>query len=147
MNIYHTHHIVPRHAGGTDDPSNLIKLTVEDHALAHKELYEKYGRWQDHVAWKTLSGQSTVYEASYEAACRGGLKGLEHLKGKTYEEAYGDKAEERRRAVAEGNRRRKGIKYKSMNRSITTNDMKICCIECGHQTSVAQFTRHLRKHN
>ena len=26
MNIYHNHHIVPRHAGGTDDPTNIIKF-------------------------------------------------------------------------------------------------------------------------
>ena len=33
--------------GGTDDPSNLIKLTVEDHAAAHKKLYEEHGKLQD----------------------------------------------------------------------------------------------------
>jgi hypothetical protein len=53
----HKHHIIPRHAGGTDDPDNLVWLTVEEHALAHKELYEKYGRWQDYYAWQGLSGQ------------------------------------------------------------------------------------------
>ena len=36
--IYHNHHIVPRHAGGTDDPSNIIKLTVSEHAEAHLKL-------------------------------------------------------------------------------------------------------------
>jgi hypothetical protein len=61
--IYHKHHIVPRHAGGTDDPSNLVLLSVEDHALAHKELWEKYGRWQDKVAWICLSNQVTSSEA------------------------------------------------------------------------------------
>jgi hypothetical protein len=57
MTIYHSHHIIPKHAGGTDDPSNLIKLTVEEHADAHKQLYEQYGRWQDYVAWQGLSGR------------------------------------------------------------------------------------------
>ncbi len=52
----HKHHIIPRHAGGTDDPSNLIELSIEDHAEAHKVLYEEYGRWQDKLAWKALSG-------------------------------------------------------------------------------------------
>lgn len=147
MNIYHIHHIVPRHAGGTDDPSNLVCLTVEEHAEAHLELYGEHGRWQDYVAWKALSGQAKHSEASYEAARLGGLKGLEHLKGKTYEEAYGDKAEQRRQAVIDGNKRRTGIKYKSMNRRWTNNDIKICCLECKHQTSVAQFGRHLKKHS
>ena len=52
----HKHHIIPRHAGGTDDPSNLVELTVEEHANAHRRLYEEEGRWQDELAWKTLSG-------------------------------------------------------------------------------------------
>jgi hypothetical protein len=56
MNIYHTHHIIPKHAGGTDEPSNLIKLTVEEHAEAHRILFEKFGRKEDELAWKGLSG-------------------------------------------------------------------------------------------
>ena len=43
--------------GGADDPKNIIELTVEEHALAHKKLYEKYGHWQDKFAWQGLSGQ------------------------------------------------------------------------------------------
>lgn len=53
----HKHHIIPKHAGGTDEPSNLIELTTEEHAEAHKKLYEQYGRWQDFYAWQGLSGQ------------------------------------------------------------------------------------------
>lgn len=56
----HLHHIVPIHAGGTDDPSNLVELTVEE---AHRILFEKYGRVQDEVAWKMLSGQIGKTEA------------------------------------------------------------------------------------
>ena len=52
----HTHHIIPKHLGGTDDPSNLIELTVEQHAEEHRILFEKYGCWQDEVAWMGLSG-------------------------------------------------------------------------------------------
>jgi hypothetical protein len=43
----HLHHIIPKHAGGSDDPSNLIELTPEEHANAHLELYHQYGRPQD----------------------------------------------------------------------------------------------------
>jgi len=55
MTIYHKHHIIPKHAGGTDDPSNIIQLTIEEHAEAHRQLYLKYGRWQDNLAWLGLS--------------------------------------------------------------------------------------------
>ena len=53
----HKHHIIPKHMGGTNDPSNIAELTVEEHAEAHKRLYEEYGRWQDYVAWQGLSGR------------------------------------------------------------------------------------------
>ena len=42
--------------GGTDDPSNLIELIIEEHAEAHRVLFEKYGKWQDKIAWQALSG-------------------------------------------------------------------------------------------
>lgn len=63
----HLHHIVPRHAGGSDDSSNLVCLTIEEHAQAHKLLYEQYGRWQDELAYKALSGQITNAEVSLQA--------------------------------------------------------------------------------
>ena len=44
--------------GGTDDPSNLIELTVEEHAQAHKDLYEKYGKKEDLCAYYMLSGRN-----------------------------------------------------------------------------------------
>jgi|LakMenEpi03Aug12_release.lakeMendotaPanAssembly.Ray.scaffolds.fasta_scaffold989640_1 hypothetical protein len=43
--------------GGSDDPSNLIELSVEDHAEAHKKLWEQYGLIKDKFAWLGLSGQ------------------------------------------------------------------------------------------
>lgn len=65
----HWHHIIPKHAGGTDEPSNLVLLTVEEHAEAHKKLWEQYGRWQDKVAWQTLSGQIDIQEARQQMMC------------------------------------------------------------------------------
>ena len=56
MTLYHKHHIIPKHMGGTDDPSNIVELTVEEHAEAHRLLYEEHGRWQDRVAWQGLAG-------------------------------------------------------------------------------------------
>jgi hypothetical protein len=53
----HKHHIIPKHMGGTNEPSNLVELTVEEHAEAHRVLYEQHGRWQDFYAWQGLSGQ------------------------------------------------------------------------------------------
>lgn len=52
----HKHHIIPKHRGGSNDPSNIIELSVEEHAEAHRILYEQYGNIQDYLAWKGLSG-------------------------------------------------------------------------------------------
>ena len=38
----HTHHIIPKHVGGTDDPSNLIEHSIEEHAEAHRLLYKQH---------------------------------------------------------------------------------------------------------
>jgi len=55
-NMKHTHHIIPKHMGGSDDPENLIELTIKEHAEAHRVLYEQHGKWQDKVAWQGLLG-------------------------------------------------------------------------------------------
>ena len=62
--IKHKHHIIPKHMGGSNNPSNLVELTVEEHAEAHRKLYEQHGLWQDEIAWKCLSGQITTAEAT-----------------------------------------------------------------------------------
>lgn len=54
MTLTHKHHIIPKHMGGTDDPSNIIELSVEDHAKAHLDLYEKYGIEYDRIAYDSL---------------------------------------------------------------------------------------------
>jgi hypothetical protein len=51
----HRHHIIPRHMGGSDHPSNIAHLTVEEHAEAHKKLWEQHNRWQDFCAWQGLA--------------------------------------------------------------------------------------------
>ena len=83
----HKHHIIPRHAGGTDDPSNLVELTIPEHAEAHRKLYEEHGRWQDRVAWQCLSGQITNYEAQQQARRLANL-GNKHFEGKTHSDEY-----------------------------------------------------------
>ena len=51
MTIYtHKHHIIPRHMGGTDDADNLVVVTVEQHALLHKQLWEDLGNIKDYYA-------------------------------------------------------------------------------------------------
>jgi len=60
--------------GGTDDPSNLVELTVEEHAEAHRKLFEEHGHWQDELAWKGLLKLITNYDAHKVAMSEGGKK-------------------------------------------------------------------------
>ena len=54
--------------GGSNDSSNLIELTIEQHAEAHRILFEKYGHWQDELAWKGLAGLIPHEEAAKMAS-------------------------------------------------------------------------------
>jgi len=55
--MLHKHHKIPKHSGGSDDPENIVYLTPEEHAEAHKKLYEETGNKYDFLAWKGLAGQ------------------------------------------------------------------------------------------
>lgn len=76
----HKHHIIPKHMGGTDDPSNIIELTIEEHAKAHKELYEKFGKKEDWLAWKGLEGSISKEDIIFTKCSIAGKHGVEKLK-------------------------------------------------------------------
>ena len=67
----HRHHIIPRHMGGGDEKDNIVSLTISDHAEAHKNLFEEYGKHEDWVAWKALSGQISKEEVIRERCSMG----------------------------------------------------------------------------
>ena len=48
--------------GGSNEPSNIIELTVEEHAEAHRILYEIYNKEEDRLAWLGLSKQISKLE-------------------------------------------------------------------------------------
>lgn len=70
----HKHHIIPKHIGGSDDPSNLIEVSISEHAEIHKKMYEEHGRWQDYVAWKGLTGCINKEEIIREISSINGKK-------------------------------------------------------------------------
>lgn len=78
----HRHHIIPKHAGGGDNPENIIELTIEEHAEAHRILYETHGHWQDRLAWLALSGQIGKEEAIKIAQQNGDKSWMQTEEGK-----------------------------------------------------------------
>ena len=106
----HKHHIVPRHMGGTDDPDNLVLLSIEEHAQAHLTLYEKYGKTEDLFAYKSLSNQMDEERQRARSI----------LGGKKSSNAGLAKTEEHKKKIAKSNKGKHG--YLSDYR--TTEDQK-----------------------
>ena len=61
-NKYHNHHILPKHMGGLNNKDNLVRVTIEEHALLHYELYLQYGKKADYLAYCMLSGKDECIE-------------------------------------------------------------------------------------
>jgi hypothetical protein len=73
------HHIVPRCMGGTDDATNLVVLTAEEHYVAHQLLIK-------------------IYPDNHKLIFAAHRMTSNPNKGKTYEEIYGvEKAAELRK--------------------------------------------------
>tara|TARA_Y100001963_G_C6586750_1_gene356057 strand:- start:101 stop:499 length:399 start_codon:yes stop_codon:yes gene_type:complete len=83
--------------GGSDDSSNIVELTISEHADAHRKLYEEYNKQEDYLAWKALSAKIGKEEFHIERSRIGGInnkgnkQSKEHrdkrskaLKGKVY---------------------------------------------------------------
>ncbi len=52
--------------GGTDEPTNLVEVTVTQHAMFHFCNYQLWGNEEDKLAWRGLSGQVGKEEILYD---------------------------------------------------------------------------------
>lgn len=52
------HHIVPRSEGGSNDESNLVKLTAREHFIAHLLLAKIYDDIKMHYALNMMTVKS-----------------------------------------------------------------------------------------
>ena len=68
---WHRHHVVPKHAGGTDDPSNLLKCNIAMHSFLHKLRYKETGDKFDLYAYQLLSKSDTAENLRKKAATEG----------------------------------------------------------------------------
>jgi hypothetical protein len=69
--------------GGDDRPENIAYLTIEEHADAHKKLYDEHGLLEDYLAWKGLTGQISKKEILVEIYKKNGHTQGKKNKGKT----------------------------------------------------------------
>lgn len=52
------HHIIPKSEGGTNEDSNLVKLSAREHYIAHLLLAKIYGDWKMHNALMIMRAQT-----------------------------------------------------------------------------------------
>jgi hypothetical protein len=74
--IFHRHHLIPRHNGGTNDADNLVKVNIALHAMLHKILWEENHCEEDYLAWRALSGMISKEEIIQERQSLGGKKNI-----------------------------------------------------------------------
>jgi hypothetical protein len=88
MATKHIHHVIPLHMGGTDEPSNLIELTIAEHrakvvkTLKHgpgekNSMFGKFGKDNPHFGMKRTDETGAKISAS-----RKGHKASEETKAK-----------------------------------------------------------------
>lgn len=130
MTIYHTHHIVPRHMGGSDDPSNLVKLTVEEHAHAHLKLYEEHGKKEDLWAYQLLSNQITFDEGFAKVL----TKNARDTHRKCKENKTGVYSSEHQSKAG-----RIGAAKSGLGKKNTGNTIRVSCLGCKKETSKPTF--------
>ena len=144
--LTHTHHIIPRHAGGTDDPSNLEELTVEEHAQAHKELYEKYGRKEDYLAWKGLEGmiskQEIIREVQLLAAKKGNKKHVERYHSDPEYAAEHRKKQSKPKSTTENYFKPKSKQHAANIAKGALKKERFPCCKCGKGITKANLKKH-----
>ena len=88
----HQHHIIPKHMGGTNEPTNLYECSVEEHAELHLALYLEHGYREDWLAFNGLSGQIQTQDIQIERSRIG-----------AYNSQIGRTHESRSKAASKGN--------------------------------------------
>jgi hypothetical protein len=83
----HKHHITPKYKGGTDDPTNLVEVTVTQHAMFHYCNWRLWGEKYDWLAWRGLTGEIGKEELVRQARIEGLRKGRKIALAKGHSEA------------------------------------------------------------
>ena len=72
----HNHHLLPRHLGGSDDPSNIVEgISVTRHAMFHYANWQLWGSEGDRIAYRALSGTIGKEEVIKMVLAYAGKKG------------------------------------------------------------------------
>ena len=77
----HKHHIIPKHAGGTNNDDNLIIVSVEEHFILHYKRWKEFGDFNDLFACRVLGYNKELSpEERFLISSSGGRKAQETLR-------------------------------------------------------------------
>ena len=62
ISMKHKHHKIPRYMRGSDEPHNLIEVSITQHIMWHFANYKLWGNYQDIIAYKLLANTDASQE-------------------------------------------------------------------------------------
>lgn len=134
--------------GGTDNPSNLVELTVEEHAEAHRLLYEEYGHREDWLAWQGLSKMISKQDIIRETQLLGAKKGNRLLNEKRRKDPEFAAEIRRKLSAPKSNTENyfgpKSDEHKENMRKAALKRERIPCSKCGKGYTKANLNKHER---
>lgn len=116
--LRHKHHIVPRYKGGTDDPENLVEVSVTQHAMYHYCNYQLWANVEDYVDWRGLSGQISEQEFLAEKLRLFGTKGAKALKKRIESDPKMAEEASRKRSLSWQRNKEKNLKQIRINQPL-----------------------------
>lgn len=125
--------------GGSNHPSNIALVTVEEHAEEHRKLYEKYGHQEDYIAWRGLAGIISHEEVVYEQIVLASKKGADAIRGKKKSKDHVAKIVATRLKTINGGSPFKEISSKTMSH---TNSKIVTCPNCNKSGGQINMKRY-----
>ena len=110
--------------GGSNDKSNLITLTIEEHAMAHKALYEEHGKKEDYIAWKSLLKQMDEPERQMELSSVGGKNNMGKPKSKEHKAKIAEAIRDKMHSPEERAKISKSMKGNSNSKNHSSSEYK-----------------------
>jgi len=139
--------------GGTDNPDNIVELTIEEHAEAHRKLFEEHGRWEDEFAWKGLSGMLGSGKAvkqefwKQNGARTTGYKQSQYQKEQSRLANKGKKLTEEHKAKIVGWGRKQPDSQKELVADALSMKWLVHNLSTGKKETVWNLREYGRKHN
>jgi hypothetical protein len=76
----HKHHIIPKHRRGSNDPSNIVEVSLTQHAMFHYCEWKLHNKRADYIAWKRLVGNLSDEELVHQKLIMAGEIGGRKVK-------------------------------------------------------------------